>query len=115
MRQIAAFLMLLAPMAPLAPMAHAEGWQILSGPEISTVLSKTKLQYADASQVFYASGRTLYSSGRPSWGYWRVEGDQYCSQWPPGDLWACYGMARLGDILRFIAEDGSTTDGTIIE
>ena len=60
-----------------------------------------------------ASGRTLYNTGRDSWGYWQVRGDQYCSMWPPSDLWACYDMARRGDVLRFFGAAGDSTDGTL--
>lgn len=86
-------------------------WKPMTGAEIETALSGKTLIYDNAQQVFYPSGRTLYDAGRPSWGYWAARGDQYCSQWPPGDLWACYDMERDGDMLRFIAGDGSVTTG----
>jgi hypothetical protein len=85
----------------------------LDDAEMTAALTDQALVYPDAVQTFYASGRTLYDAGRPSWGYWRVEAGQYCSQWPPSDLWACYDMARDGDVFRFIAEDGSVTDGAL--
>ncbi|WP_298971378.1 hypothetical protein [uncultured Roseobacter sp.] len=90
--------------------AAAEDWVPMSGEEIRAALTDRKLQYANAWQDFRVSGRTLYNAGADSWGYWRVEGDQYCSQWPPSDLWACYGMARSGDRLRFIGQGDDITD-----
>ena len=86
-------------------------WVSLTGAEIQAALVGRTLQYNDAWQEFHASGRTLYNAGRDSWGFWAVRGDQYCSQWPPGDQWACYDMLRDGDRLRFVAGDGSQTDG----
>ena len=92
-------------------------WVALSGDEITAALSEQKLQYETASQVFYASGKTLYDAGRPSWGYWEARGDAYCSQWPPAGGWACYGMERntaTGN-LRFIGESGDITEGVLVE
>ena len=96
----------------LPGLAVAEPFVALNGDEVSQALKGRALVYTDgATQDFRPSGATLYNAGRDSWGYWAVRGDQYCSQWPPSDLWACYDMARSGDVLRFIAEDGSATDG----
>lgn len=93
----------------------AEEWTPLTGPEIEAALTDRRVQYDDAWQEFRASGRTLYNAGRDSWGYWAVRGDQYCSQWPPADGWACYEMARRGDWLRFIGSHGDVTDGQIVK
>jgi len=92
-------------------------WQRMTGAEISAALSEVRLEYDRASQVFYASGRTLYDSGRPSWGYWEVRGDQFCSQWPPADGWACYDMDRETDTgaLRFVGTSGDVTEGVIAD
>ncbi|MEM6564247.1 MAG: hypothetical protein AAF665_07370 [Pseudomonadota bacterium] len=93
------------------PAVAAEVWQDLNGAQIAEALTGRTLQYQGAWQDFRASGRTLYNAGQDSWGYWNVRGDQYCSQWPPSDLWACYTMARKGDFLRFIDSSGSVMDG----
>ena len=90
--------------------ALAEEWAPLTGPEIREALEGRKLEYANAWQDFRASGRTLYNAGRDSWGYWRVEDDKYCSQWPPQDLWACYTMDRKGDKLRFVGNGDDITE-----
>ena len=98
-------------LALLAPPALAEGWVPMSGEEITQALTGRTLAYPDTTQDFRASGRTLYiHKGRESWGYWRVENDRYCSQWPPNDLWACYAMDRQGDRLRFVGERDDITE-----
>ena len=95
------------------PVAADEVWTPLSGAQIAEALTGKVLEYPGGWQDFRASGRTLYNTGRDSWGYWAVRGDQYCSMWPPSDLWACYGMARRGDVLRFIGAAGDITDGDL--
>lgn len=87
-------------------------WTPMNGAQITQALTDRSVQYENAWQQFNASGRTLYNAGRDSWGYWGVRGDQYCSLWPPSDLWACYEMAQRGDMLRFIGQAGDITDAT---
>jgi hypothetical protein len=57
----------------------------------------------------------LYSDGRDSWGYWRVEDDRYCSQWPPQQGWACYRMVSWEQDGRvwvsWIGDGGMRYDG----
>ena len=88
-------------------------WQDMTGPQITEALSGHSLRYENATQEFHASGRTLYNAGADSWGYWRIEGDRYCSQWPPADGWACYAMARDSETgaLRFQGASGDMTIG----
>jgi hypothetical protein len=91
----------------------AQQWQKLDGAAIAIALNDRSLDYSNATQSFYADGRTLYTARSPSWGTWRVTGDQYCSLWPPSDIWACYDLERdeAGALLRFIASDGGVTQG----
>lgn len=97
--------------AVLAQPLAAADWVPLSGEEIAAALTGRMLAYPDTTQDFRVSGRTLYvHKGRESWGYWRVEADRYCSQWPPNDLWACYRMDRAGDRLRFVGEGEDITE-----
>ena len=112
MTRFALIALLLAPFS-----AHAEGvWTTMSGEEITVALTDKKLRYKDVSQVFRASGKTLYTQGgRESWGEWRVDDNQYCSQWPPQGLWACYHMDRSGDKVRFIGTGDDITAGTYVE
>ncbi len=92
-------------------------WEQLNQKESEQALVGTSLKYDNATQVFYASGRTLYDEGRESWGYWRVEGDRYCSQWPPADGWACYTVARrtLDGSIKFIGDSGAEAVGKVTE
>ncbi len=109
MRCFALIAVLLAPLS-----ANAEGvWTTMTGDEITVALTGKKLEYKDASQDFRASGKTLYNQGgRESWGEWRVDNNQYCSQWPPQGLWVCYHMDRSGDKVRFIGTGDDITVGT---
>lgn len=95
--------------------AFAHGWVVLTNGEIQGLLSDTTVEYPNARQTFYASGRTLYDDGRPSWGYWVARGDQYCSQWPPADGWACYDVHEMHGAVRFIGQSGDATTGIIVE
>ena len=88
----------------------AEGWERLDGAEVRAALEGRALVYEDGTvQDFRADGQTLY--GADSWGRWRVEGDRYCSVWPPSDRWACYDLERDGMRWRFLSDDGSETVG----
>lgn len=94
--------------------AAAENWVVVPGDKIGATLTGQKLNYDGAWQVFHASGRTLYNAGRDSWGYWQVRSDRYCSQWPPADGWACYGVEINGtDLVRFIGESGAASVGQL--
>lgn len=90
----------------------------MSGDQILTALDDRTLVYEGAiTQRFYASGKTLYDNGRPSWGNWAVRGDQYCSEWPPADGWTCYDL-ELGSTsghVRFVSESGNSTEGMYVE
>ena len=93
----------------------ADAWRALEGAEIAGLLTDQTLIYENATQQFFASGRTLYDAGQDSWGYWAVRGEQYCSQWPPGDRWDCYDIAAMEGRVRFIGADGSVTDGVFAD
>jgi hypothetical protein len=96
-------------MALLPGMALAEDWRALTGSEIATALSARELVYTDGTrQSFAADGATYYDD---TTGHWRIEGDQYCSVWPPSDRWACYGVEVSGLDVRFVAADGSASQG----
>jgi hypothetical protein len=93
---------------PLAALAQ-DGWKPLTGAEITLALSDRELVYADGTrQTFRPGGETYYGD---TTGSWRVEGDTYCSVWPPSDRWACYGVEINGLDVRFMAADGSATQG----
>ena len=93
-----------------------DGWKSLNGDEARTALSGQKLIYqGGASQSFSAGGDTSYVTDHPQAGSWRIEGDKYCSVWPPSDHWACYRLESSADgkTVRFIADDGSMTEGQV--
>lgn len=92
----------------------ADDWASLSGTAIADALTGRILAYDDgAVQIFLPGGLTRYGVGWPNEGRWRVSGDQYCSVWPPSELWACYGVeiGEAGQAVRFTAGDGSVSLG----
>ena len=93
-------------------------WQPLDAPAITLALTARTLAYKDgATQRFNEDASTIYTTTHPSTGAWRVERNQYCSQWPPSDRWSCYDVARSADglDLRFTAGDGSGSVGRYID
>jgi hypothetical protein len=101
----------------LAIKALAEDWRALDGPGITAALAARVLQYQDGStQNFFQYGRTMYEAGGgESWGKWWVEGDRYCSSWPPSDVAACYGVEAQGLDLRFTSNSGDVTVGRYVD
>lgn len=87
--------------------------EAMTGSEIHEALAGRSLIYdgSGATQSFARNGYTEYNSGRPSAGSWGVRGDQYCSVWPPSDVWSCYTMERDEETLRFIGAGGDVTVG----
>jgi len=83
----------------------------MSGAQIGEMLTDQVLVYEDATQKFFASGRTLFDASEPSWGSWVVRGDQYCSLWPPSDTWDCYDMTRAGQSVQFVDSYGNVSQG----
>lgn len=94
----------------------------LSGVEIKAALSgKTvsgKHEGKVWTQSFNKNGATTYTSDSgPSPGRWRVDGDRYCSQWPPASRWDCYDMSGDSEAnpptVTWIYPDGTRWRGTI--
>jgi hypothetical protein len=108
-------LVLAGVMVLTAGIAQAQDWGTLTGPEIAEALTARRVIYeTGAAQEFRADGVTTYESrGNISAGSWRVEGDRYCSQWPPRDAWDCYDLSRSADglDLRFTGDAGDVTAG----
>lgn len=83
----------------------------LTGAEMQSILYDKILYGKDAEQIFQKSGVTFYTaSGGQSQGNWKVEGEKYCSQWPPNQAWACYDMTQDGNKFTFISKDGNRTE-----
>ncbi len=105
-------------LALLSSQAAAQDWQRLTGDEVTTALTARVLAYdGGQTQNFLADGRTLYDADQPQWGQWRVEGDRYCSVWPPSDRWSCFSVQReaQGLDLRFVTEGGTITQGRYVD
>ncbi len=80
----------------------------LKGDEIAQFLENVITFGKGSRQTFSSDGTTAYSQGgRYSAGRWQVQGDKYCSQWPPNTSWACYGVIIDETENRIIWEDGS--------
>jgi hypothetical protein len=107
--------MMLAALLVWPVMGHAEEWRALDGAAIKTALEGRTLTYGDASQNFQIGGVTVYFADEPSTGQWRIDGNMYCSQWPPSDSWSCYAVEAKEGALRFVSADGSVTAGTYME
>jgi hypothetical protein len=83
----------------------------LTGDEIRAALSDRTVAGVDNGkawqQTFQKGGATFYAQGGAvSNGFWDVRGDEYCSQWPPSENWACYKITGEGDALTFISNAG---------
>jgi hypothetical protein len=84
----------------------------LDGPAIATALTGRALIYdGDTRQTFGADGLTDYDGSQ---GRWRVDGDQYCSQWPPSDRWSCYDVFAIFGGIRF-SDAGGVVDGLYVD
>ncbi len=99
----------------VAGAAQAQDWIVMNGAEITEVLTDRSVTYDNgATQRFFASGRTLYTHGEPSWGSWRVEGNEYCSLWPPSPDWDCYAVQSANpDGIVFLDDFGNRFEGRI--
>ena len=119
MRKAAATFSLFYCLAALSTAAFA-GEQSLTGVDIGEALTDHTLQGVrddgkEWRQIFQKSGVTYYSVGSAqSQGLWEVRGDQYCSQWPPNESWACYGMTRDGTTFHFISAAGQRSSGKLL-
>ncbi len=59
-------------------------------------------------QIFQSSGVTHFIvNGDVQTGRWRVEKDQYCSNWPPTEHWDCYDILQSGETLIFLSAQGA--------
>lgn len=109
-------------LATTVPIARA-GERPLDATEIGTLLSgNTTVGTADGvewRQYFDAAGATIHvAGGEPrSQGRWRLQGDKYCSQWPPQVGWACYAVTGDPDAspptLTWIGDSGTRYPATI--
>lgn len=101
----------------MVPGAAAADWVTLtSDAEITEALSNRVVAYdALTTQSFGASGATLYVTERVASGRWAARGGQYCSVWPPSDVWSCFDFAVNGDRVRFTGSDRSVSEGVFTQ
>ena len=93
--------------------AQADGAK-LTGAEITSTLSEKETVGTDngkaSSQIFRVGGATFYSVGdNQTTGNWKVEGDKYCSVWPPSENWVCYDVFREGSSVTFVSPSGKAS------
>jgi hypothetical protein len=92
----------------------------MKGPEILAALTGGHVQGDGWSQDFDEGGATSYAKGDSHQiGRWDVRGDQYCSLWPPSDVWACYDMTTdasdpAHEQVTWISADGSRSTAHLI-
>ncbi len=88
----------------------------LTGAAMQTILYDKILYAKDTEQIFQKSGVTFYSTGgNQSQGNWKIDGEQYCSQWPPNQAWTCYGMTQDGNKITFISKSGERTEMSVVK
>lgn len=102
----------------LASSSAWAGEQKLSGTEIQLALNDHTYggvgeEGKSWEQIFQKSGVTFYATGgAQSQGKWEVRGDQYCSQWPPNEAWACYDvMVAENLVIIFVSASGTRYTG----
>ncbi|MEM1299155.1 MAG: hypothetical protein AAGH68_07715 [Pseudomonadota bacterium] len=81
----------------------------LTGSEIEALLTTITAHGTakETRQKFWTDGRTEYEErGHYSYGRWWVDGDKYCSVWPPSEGVSCYAVHRNGDLLTWIGRVG---------
>ena len=86
----------------------------LSGEGIAALLTDATLYGSDngqpSEQVFQKSGVTFYSvPNGQSQGSWKIEGNKYCSAWPPNPTWVCYDVINDGAAVTFVSPSGKRT------
>jgi hypothetical protein len=86
----------------------------LSGAGIAALLTDATLYGLEngqpTEQVFQKSGATFYSvPNGQSQGSWKIEGNKYCSAWPPNPTWVCYDVINDGAAVTFVSPSGKRT------
>jgi hypothetical protein len=111
----------LATLAIMALVVPASADEVaMKGPDILKTLTGSFVEGSNWKQSFEAGGATVYAGadGKQSTGRWDVRGDEYCSQWPPSDVWACYAMASDatadGISIIWISADGARESARLV-
>jgi hypothetical protein len=82
--------------------------------EINAALNNVTLHSTEngraIKQVFQSSGVTFtidVKTKAQSLGFWRLEANKYCSQWPPSEHWACYDVMANQYGVVFVSSTGT--------
>ena len=90
-------------------------WSLSHGAALRALLLSRPITYDDgARQDFAADGSTNYTDrGGPTVGLWRLEGEQFLSNWPPSTHWDAYRVfvSPGRDRIRFVAPGGAVFAG----
>jgi hypothetical protein len=85
----------------------------LAATDLRDLLSDIRLTSTETGreveQVFQASGATFtidIETGQQSQGFWKLRGDQYCSQWPPSEYWECFDVYGNDQGVVFVSSQG---------
>jgi len=86
---------------------------------ILQTLTGAVVEGANWKQSFDLGGVTTYEAeGKRQTGRWDVQGDQYCSMWPPSDQWSCYAVTEEvgadATTISWIRADGSRESGHLV-
>ena len=81
----------------IATPAHAADRSLTASETLKLLGGNTVLGSSEdkpTKQYFDPNGDTLYitADGARSEGRWRMDGDTYCSNWPPAEHWTCYAV-----------------------
>lgn len=86
----------------------------LDGPALRDLLNDITLTSTKTGrvmeQVFQPGGVTFtvdVETKAQSQGFWRLEGDKYCSQWPPSEHWSCYEVFGNDQGVVFVSSNGT--------
>jgi len=78
--------------------AYGQSGKSLSGSQIHALLSDARVKGTDFEQSFgtpkdeIPASTTYWQGKNASYGWWRVTGDTYCSQWQQSGPWSCYDV-----------------------
>lgn len=93
----------------------------LTGDEIKTALSDKKVagttdNGAGWTQTFKANGDTLYqlTGTEAQNGSWEIQGERFCSQWPPDATWVCYDVTGENDRVTFVSDTGKNWPAKVL-
>lgn len=96
--------------------AQGQEWTLLDDAGIMATLAGNTVQYdAYTVQSFAEDGKSLFVTERAADGIWAARDGKYCIAWPPSEQWECFDLYQAGDKVRFVAEDQSASEGTLVE